>query len=544
MCGILAFVKKKPFEGKTASALEKAFALLKPRGPDEQGAFHNEDIFMAHSRLSIINPEAGPQPILQGNWVICVNGEIYNKNPNLHHAETDCHLIPKYLDKYGLDAMKHLDGVFAFVAYNRETQQVVVARDMIGVVPLYYCDFNGGTQFSSLLASCIVTESSGDAQIVRPGYYASFNVGESPTFKRWARPYNPWSDLTLKNAPGDMVSLMIDSVSKRLMGDVPWGVLLSGGLDSTIVATIAASVAKELRPDFPRVHTFCIGLRDSPDIEWAKKVAKELDTYHVSVEYTVEEGIAAVREVVRAVETYDVTTIRASVPMWLLGRVLKRRGIKMVLSGEGSDELFAGYLYNLYCPSETDMVVECTRKMVQLHGYDCQRANKAMGDNGVEARVPFLDKNIVDLAMNRLHPRFKMSGTHPDGPKPEKWWLRKTFANIVPAGVAERTKAQFSDAVGSEWIDALKAHAEGIVSDKIFARADEIYPHNTPMTKEAFWYRHIFADTFKARSGETTALYTGDSIACSTGPASKWHSAFKRHLDPSGDAIQRAVEEE
>lgn len=542
MCGIFALLKRVPLADwnfqteDSKKAISKALNLLVPRGPDEHGVYHDDHVLMAHTRLAIVEPEAGPQPIEYKQWVVAVNGEIYNNQEREDIIETDCALIPKLLDTHGVDAIPLLDGVFSFVAYHRETREVIVARDAIGVTPLYWSKHPGLTIVSSLLATI---SRDTEPRVVPPGYVARFKSNEVPVFKRWFHPYNPWSDLSLVPAPTDMVSIMTAAVEKRLMGDVPWGVLLSGGLDSTIVATLAAAVARELRPDYPRVHTFCIGLRGSPDLEWAAKVAQELDTVHVPVEYTAKEGLQFIPSVVCAVETYDVTTIRASTPMWLLGRALKRRGIKMVLSGEGSDELFAGYLYNRFCPSETDMVVECTRKMVQLHAYDCQRANKALGDSGVEARVPFLDKQVVDLAMNRLHPRYKMSGTHPDGPKPEKWWLRDTFRDIVTPEVIDRTKAQFSDAVGSEWIRAVKAHTEKLFSDEQLAQAAAKYPYNTPTTKEALWYREIFTRRFDHPKADQTVLYTGDSIACSTGQASKWHASFQEHLDPSGESIHR-----
>ena len=299
-------------------------------------------------------------------------------------------------------------------------------------------------------------------------------------------------------------------------------------------------MAAEKRPDYPIVHSFCIGLDDSPDIAAAEIVARELGTHHTTVRYTVEEGLAAIPEVIRAVETYDVTTVRASVPMWLLARALKKRGMKMVLSGEGSDELFAGYLYNLYCPSAEDMEAECVRKVDQLHAYDCQRANKSMGDFGIEARVPFLDRRVVDFAMNQMPPVDKLSGTHPDGPKPEKWWLREQFKGVVPKSVLQRTKAQFSDAVGTAWIDACIDTAEKAIGDEDMARAAETFPHQTPDTKEAFWYRKIFNECFGHVDGADTTVLFQPSIACSTGVAVQWHENFKKHLDPSGDAIQKA----
>lgn len=526
MCGILAVI-----EGATPTTLP----VLKRRGPDEQGSYLDEHIYLGHTRLSIVHPEAGPQPIFYGNWVVTMNGEIYNYQAE--SDETDCFLVPKLLESDGPGAVSKLDGIFAFVAWNKSTKQVIVARDPIGVVPLYYSD---SRVFSSLLAAM---PKDSPVHVVPPGTVAAFQAGDSPTFVSYTKPFSDWKQPS--PAPPDasaLVTTMTNAVTKRLSGDVPWGVLLSGGLDSSIVASIAVRVARERRPDYPVVHSFCIGLKDSPDVAVAKQVADKIGTHHVSIEYTIEEGIHALREVIRAIETYDLTTVRASTPMWLLGKVLKTRGIKMVLSGEGSDELFAGYLYNLYCPSEADMVTECKHKLEQLYAYDCQRANKTLGDWGVETRVPFLDKDIVDFAMNILPPAYKMSGTHQDGPKPEKWFLREAFRGIVPDCVVDRTKAQFSDAVGSAWIDSLLLYAERNVTDTQLLEAVHRFPYNTPATKEAYLYRSIFETLFVHEGADKTVLYQANSIACSTGAASGWHENFKKQLDPSGESIQRAFQ--
>lgn len=526
MCGILAVI-----EGATPTTL----SVLKRRGPDEQGSYLDEHVYLGHTRLSIVHPEAGAQPIVFGDWVVTMNGEIYNYQAD--DDETDCFLVPKLLEQHGPDGVALLDGVFAFVAWNKSTKQVVVARDPIGVVPLYYSESN---VFSSLLAAM---PKDSPVHVVPPGTVAAFQAGKSPTFVSYTKPFSDWAmPVTKPPEATSLVSIMTGAVSKRLSGDVPWGVLLSGGLDSTIVASLAVKMARTYRPDYPVVHSFCIGLKDSPDVAVAKQVAAEIGTNHVSIEYTIEEGILALREVIRAIETYDLTTVRASTPMWILGRRLKARGIKMVLSGEGSDELFAGYLYNLYCPSETAMVQECKHKLEQLHAYDCQRANKTLADWGVETRVPFLDKDVVDFAMNKLPPVYKMSGTHPDGSKPEKWFVREAFRGIVPDCVVDRTKAQFSDAVGSAWIDSLLLYAERQVTDTQLAAASEKYPYNTPATKEAYLYRSIFASLFAHDGAEKTVLYQPKSIACSTGAASEWHENFKTQLDPSGESIQRAFQ--
>jgi asparagine synthase (glutamine-hydrolysing) len=519
MCGILVVFK---------NAHRAKLKLLERRGPDERGYFANGDIFMGHTRLSIVHPEAGAQPIFFKEWVLVINGELYNAKPS--DNETDCYMLIKLINEYGTDALQQLDGIFSFVAYHRPTKRVIIGRDPIGVTPLYWSE----TTVSSLLA-CMGPD---PVHVVPPGSVADFTLGEMPLFKKWTPDYAP------REKTFDLVPAMQEAVTKRLMGDVPWGVLLSGGLDSTIVAALAVRMAAVKRADFPIVHSFCIGMTGSPDIAAAEEVANELGTHHTTIQYTVKQGIAAIHDVIGAVETYDVTTIRASTPMWLLGRALKRRGIKMVLSGEGSDELFAGYLYNLYCPSPEEMDAECRRKMNQLHAYDCQRANKSMGDWGVETRVPFLDKKVVDYAMNVMPPVDKMSGTHPDGPKAEKWWLREQFADIVPKCVLNRTKAQFSDAVGSAWIDACRATAEKQVTDEDFSLAHETFPHQTPDTKEAYWYRSIFEQKFRNIPEANTTVLFQPSIACSTGIAVHWNAQFQNCLDPSGDAVEKAIQKE
>ena len=529
MCGILAMFGPNP-NGSPSN-------FLKRRGPDFQGFYKENGVYLSHTRLAIVNPESGSQPIYYKDWVVTMNGEIYNAE--FSENETDCSWLPKLLDQHGWRAVEHLDGIFSFVAYNKKSKTVIVGRDPIGVTPLYMATSKDTLIFSSLLAAIPTTVLT--VAHVKPGHVAEFQLGEVVSFRKWTPEYTIGQEIEPEVS---LTTLMTTAVQKRLMGDVPWGILLSGGLDSTIVAAIAAKIAPVARPDYPIVHSFCIGLESSPDIHWAKQVAAELGTCHTSITYTVEEGIQALPEVIRAIETYDVTTVRASTPMWLLGRVLKTRGIKMVLSGEGSDELFAGYLYNLYCPDETAMAEECQRKMDELYAYDCLRANKSLGDWGVEARVPFLSREVVDFAMNTLSPKTKLSGTHPDGKKPEKWWLRQHFKSIVPSSVVERTKAQFSDAVGSAWIDALKEHTNTLISDKMLSTANSKWSHNTPTTKEAYFYREIFENTFKQPQASKTVLYQATSIACSTAVASQWHNNFSKEFDPSGDAIHRVFKEQ
>ena len=522
MCGILAILLP---DGATRNKLKKTMTNLQKRGPDETGHYEDTNIFIGHTRLSIVHPEAGPQPILYKGWVGSMNGEIYNAKPT--KDQTDCHHLVAAVLEHGIQTLSQMDGMFSFFLYHPETKRVIMGRDPIGITPMYYSQ----TVVSSLLA-CQMN------QLVRhvpTGSATSFVLGETPKWHKYVQPYQ-----FVHPSTGSLEHLMTKAVSKRLMGDVPWGVLLSGGLDSSIIAAIAVKIAAKKRPDYPKVHTFCIGLENSPDMIQAKRLADDLGTHHTAISYTTDEGIAVLKEVIRAVETYDVTTIRASTPMWLLARAISKRGVKMVLSGEGSDELFAGYLYNLYCPGPQQMEDECRRKIADLYAYDCARANKSMGDWSVETRVPFLDNDVVDYAMNGLDPTIKLSGTHPEGPKAEKWFLRETFQHLLPSYITERTKAQFSDAVGSEWIGALSAHAEMTVSLQQLKLAASRWPFQTPDTKEAYLYRLIFDELFSEISGSEETVIYQPSIACSSKPATEWHENFQKCLDPSGDAIQRA----
>lgn len=521
MCGILAILLP---DGATRNKLKQTITLLHKRGPDEIGHYEDKNIFIGHTRLSIVHPEAGAQPIRYKGWVGSMNGEIYNANPT--KDETDCHHLVASVIEHGLQTLSQMDGMFSFFLYHPETKRVIMGRDPIGITPMYYS--------TSVVSSLLACQTNGVSH-VPTGSATSFILGCVPTWHKYMLPYQ-----FVKPSPRSLEHIMTNAVSKRLMGDVPWGVLLSGGLDSSIIAAIAVKQAAKKRPDYPKVHTFCIGLEHSPDMIQAKRLADDLGTHHTGISYTAVEGISHLRDVIRAVETYDVTTIRASTPMWLLGRAINKRGIKMVLSGEGSDELFAGYLYNLYCPSPTEMEDECRRKVAQLYAYDCLRANKSMGDWSIETRVPFLDNAVVDYAMNGLDPTMKMSGTHPEGPKAEKWLLRKTFESILPSYITERTKAQFSDAVGSDWISELTAYADERVTTEQLQDAPARWPFQSPDTKEAYLYRQIFEELFSEISGSEETVIYQPSIACSSEIATTWHTSFQKCLDPSGDAIQRA----
>jgi len=515
MCGIYGIIGPKTMIPRVRA--------LTPRGPDMQTCKEYENAFLYHSRLAIVGLDTSvDQPFVGDGWCVTVNGEIYN------HVElggdvdaSDCAILTSLLGSHTpLDACRKLDGVFSFVAYDPATHTAVVARDPIGVTPLYYSMINGSLHVSSLLAAF---PSGVEVDIFPPGHMAVF-AGHDIVLTRYTAPYNTvWSPSPSWN-PADhveeveglcneLVQVMERAVCKRLMGHTPWGVLLSGGLDSTIVAALAVKHASACRPDYPTVHTFSVGLKDSPDLKVARRVAEALGTVHHELVYTVDEGVNALSDVIHAIETYDVTTVRASTPMWLLSRFIKRHGIKMVLSGEGADELFAGYKYNEWCPSVIEMSSECIRKMNTLHAYDCQRANKSTGDHGVECRVPFLDKDVVDFAMNKLWPGYKMTRTWQSNEELlEKWILRRAFHHMIPEEVSERPKAQFSDAVGNRWIQSLRRIAG--VQD----------------CTEEEWYGRMFFEHFPDHE---QVVITGPSVACSTSKALAWNDQWK-HPDPSG----------
>lgn len=516
MCGIYAIVGPKT----SVPHVDK----LTPRGPDTQTCKEYENALLYHSRLAIVGLDtAVEQPFEGDGWCVTVNGEIYNHVDLGGDVDaSDCAIITSLLGSHTpLDVCRMLDGVFSFVAYDSATHTAVVARDPIGVTPLYYGMVNGSLHVSSLLAAF---PRGTEAEIFPPGHVAVY-AGKDIIFTSYVTPYrSSWPTATswdptdhlarVNEHCRELVHTMEQAVRKRLMGHTPWGVLLSGGLDSTIVAALAVKHAAACRPDYPVVHTFSVGLEDSPDLEVARRVADALGTVHHELIYTVKEGVNALSDVIHAIETYDVTTVRASTPMWLLARFIRSHGVKMVLSGEGADELFAGYKYNEWCPSVGEMSSECIRKMNALHGYDCQRANKSTGDHGVECRVPFLDKDVVDFAMNKLWPGYKMTRTwSSDEVLMEKWLLRRAFHDMIPEEVSERAKAQFSDAVGNRWIQTLRRFAD--IQD----------------CTEEEWYGRMYFEHFP---GQEQVVLTGPSVACSTSKALAWNDQWK-HPDPSGD---------
>ena len=524
----------------------KMSAKIRHRGPDWSGIFSDRNCILAHERLAIVDPLSGGQPLVSpdGKQVLAVNGEIYNhkeirekyKDEYEFQTGSDCEVILALYRKKGLDFLEDLNGIYAFALYDVEKNAFMVARDHVGVIPLYIGRDADGTVYvaSELKALEGFCE---EYEPFLPGHYWWSGDG------RMVRWYNrDWFDYdSVKDNEADVAELreaLVGAVKRQLMSDVPYGVLLSGGLDSSITSAIAARFAQNRIEDdgrseawWPRLHSFAVGLKGAPDLIKAKEMADFLGTVHHEVNYTVQEGLDAIRDVIYHIETYDVTTVRASTPMYLLARVIKSMGIKMVLSGEGSDEIFGGYLYFHKAPSAKDFHEETVRKIGKLYEYDCLRANKALAAWGVEGRVPFLDKEFMDVAM-RLNPSAKMCS----GAVVEKKILREAFEDYLLPSVAWRQKEQFSDGVGYSWIDSLKAVAESTVSDEQMAAAAERFPVNPPRNKEEYCYRTIFEEHFPSRSA-ALSVPSVPSVACSSAVALEWDAAFRNMNDPSGRAV-------
>ena len=499
MCGILFTTSTETPE------FVQCFETLSNRGPDESSIIFHEEFTMGHTRLAIVNPAGNKQPIKYGPWRLTFNGEIYNK--------LDTNTVLSYVDKYGpLETPRHLDGVFAYVLYNTNTGQYYAVRDPVGVVPLY-TGFTGNHRwFASELKALKFCER---VDIVKPGTIVT-NIKTVQYTMEYPIP------IVSTHIPIAIRNILTMSVKKRLP-QVPWGVFLSGGLDSSIIAGILTTI--KLPKEYPVIHTFTIGLEDSPDVKMARKqadfISKRCDSVHHEYTYTVQEGIEMLEQTVYAIETYDVTTVRASVPQLLLANIIKKHGIKVMMSGEGADELFAGYLYNKYAPNPIALHEECVRKMNDLHYYDCCRTNKTCASVGLECRVPFLDRAFVHYAMS-INPTYKMSVN-----QKEKQLLREAFKDVLHPDVYDRTKAQFSDAVGKKWIDGLKNHA-----NRKIQKSHITYAHQTPETNEALLYRDIFTSHFP--NGEKTCKYHHNTIACSSSTAHNW-STFD--CDPSARSL-------
>jgi asparagine synthase (glutamine-hydrolysing) len=525
---------------------------IRHRGPDWSGIYCGEHTILAHERLAIVDPQSGGQPLYSpdGKVVLAVNGEIYNhhdirdRHPGYaFKTKSDCEVILALYKEKGVDFLEDLNGIFAFALYDSENDCYLIARDPIGVIPLYMgWDSDGAfyvaSELKALEGYCEKIES------FPPGHYLYSKAGK---LTRWYT--RDWMDYeNVKDNPGteqdpEVIARLREAleaaVKRQLMTDVPYGVLLSGGLDSSIVSAIARKYAsKRIESDdhekawWPRLHSFAVGLEGSPDLLAARKVADHIGTVHHEVHFTIQEGLDAIRDVIYHIETYDVTTVRASTPMYLLARVIRSMGIKMVLSGEGADEIFGGYLYFHKAPDAKALHEETVRKLDKLHLYDCLRANKSLAAWGVEGRVPFLDKEFMDVAM-RLNPEDKLSGLKG---RMEKWILRKAFEDLLPESVAWRQKEQFSDGVGYSWIDTLRELASGQVSDAEFAQAAVRFPIHPPMTKEEYHYRTLFEELFPSDAAALT-VPSVPSVACSTPVALEWDAAFKKMIDPSGRAV-------
>ncbi|TCN72189.1 asparagine synthase B [Acetobacteroides hydrogenigenes] len=547
MCGIVGVFDLKCKSADLRPQVLDMAKRIRHRGPDWSGIFCDDKAILAHERLSIVDPESGRQPLYSKdrNLVLAVNGEIYNHlnirnqyaNKYEFQTNSDCEVILALYQEKGPDFLEDLNGIFAFALYDREKDVYVIGRDHMGIIPLYqgwdqYGNYYVASELKALEGYC------NKIQEFLPGHYLYSKDGE---MKRWYT--RDWMEYdAVKDNETDIALLrkaLEDAVHRQLMSDVPYGVLLSGGLDSSIISAVAKKyAAKRIESGdtqeawWPQLHSFAVGLVGSPDLAAAKMVAEHIGTIHHEIHFTVQEGLDAVRDVIYHLETYDVTTVRASTPMFLLARVIKSMGVKMVLSGEGSDELFGGYLYFHKAPDAKALHDETVRKLSKLHLYDCLRANKALCAWGVEGRVPFLDKEFMDVAM-RINPKDKMSGEE----RMEKWVLRKAFEDYLPESVAWRQKEQFSDGVGYSWIDSLKELTATEVSDEQLKNAKFRFPLNTPMTKEEYYYRSIFAEHFPSDQA-AACVPSVPSVACSTPEAIAWDKSFKDMLDPSGRAVK------
>lgn len=547
MCGITAlFGVKEQTEALRRQVLEMS-KRIRHRGPDWSGIYAGGSAILAHERLSIVDPASGGQPLVSpdGKQILCVNGEIYNhrslreslKDEYEFQTGSDCEVILALYRKKGIDFLEDISGIYAFALYDLEKDQYLIARDQIGVIPLYMGrDEQGHVMVCSEMKGLEGYASSYEP--FAPGHYYWSGDGQ---MKRWYK--RDWEDYdAVKDADASVEKLreaLEKAVQKQLMSDVPYGVLLSGGLDSSIISAIAKKyAAKRIETDgtadawWPQLHSFAVGLKGAPDLSAARKVAEHIGTVHHEINYTVQEGLDALRDVIYYTETYDVTTVRASTPMYLLSRVIKSMGIKMVLSGEGADEVFGGYLYFHKAPSARAFHEETLRKISKLYLYDCLRANKSLAAWGVEGRVPFLDKEFLDVAMS-LNPAAKMA---PDGVI-EKKILREAFQDMLPKEVVWRQKEQFSDGVGYSWIDSLKKITTSAVSDEQMAHAAQRFPINTPQNKEEYYYRTIFEELFPSNSA-AMSVPSVPSVACSTAEALAWDESFKNLNDPSGRAVK------
>ena len=560
MCGIVAILNVKE---QTAELRQKALKMsqkIRHRGPDWSGIYCGKSAILAHERLSIVDPESGGQPLFSPDkkQVLAVNGEIYNhqeirrRYTGQYDFQTgsDCEVIlALYRDK-GIDFLEDISGIFAFALYDEEKDVFLIARDPIGVIPLYIGYDSDGTVYVASELKALEGQCERYEPFL-PGHYLFGKIEElkngkiGELKKYYSRDWMQYD--AVKDNPANITELhdsLEAAVRRQLMSDVPYGVLLSGGLDSSVISAIAEQFSEhriednsQTRAYWPRLHSFAVGLKGAPDLAKAKMVADHIGTVHHEINYTLQEGLDALRDVIYFIETYDVTTVRASTPMYLLARVIKSMGIKMVLSGEGADEVFGGYLYFHKAPDAKAFHEETVRKLSKLHYYDCLRANKSLSAWGVEGRVPFLDKEFLDVAM-RINPEAKMC----PGSTIEKKIVREAFTDMLPAEIVWRQKEQFSDGVGYSWIDTLKKITSEAVSDEQMAHAAERFPIHPPLNKEEYYYRSIFAEHFPSDSAARSVNQEA-SVACSTSIALEWDAAFKNMNDPSGRAVKGVHEQ-
>ena len=596
MCGIVAILNVKEQTHELRDKALKMSQKIRHRGPDWSGIYCGGSAVLAHERLSIVDPESGGQPLFSPDrkQVLAVNGEIYNhqeirrRYAGEYEFQTgsDCEVIlalyksltpspsPKgegsgYTHEQICQMLEQLSGIFAFVLYDEEKDEFLIARDPIGVIPLYIGYDSDGTVYVASELKALEGQCERYEPFL-PGYYVYGKIEELKNGKienfnsslqrhtlkeRILKPFNftryyrrDWFDYdAVKDNPASVEAIrdgLTAAVKRQLMSDVPYGVLLSGGLDSSVISALAEKFSEHRIEDdsktkayWPRLHSFAVGLKGAPDLAKAKLVADHIGTVHHEINYTIQEGLDAIRDVIYFIETYDVTTVRASTPMYLLARVIKSMGIKMVLSGEGADEIFGGYLYFHKAPTAKDFHDETVRKLSKLYMYDCLRANKSLSAWGVEGRVPFLDKEFLDVAM-RTNPEAKMC----PGKTMEKKIVREAFADMLPEEVAWRQKEQFSDGVGYSWIDTLKQITAEAVTDEQMAHAAERFPINPPKNKEEYYYRSIFAEHFPSDSA-AKSVPSEASVACSTAIALEWDAAFKNMNDPSGRAVKGVHEQ-
>jgi len=552
MCGIVcAFDVKQSTEVLRPQLLEMS-KKVRHRGPDWSGIYSDEKAILAHERLAIVDPASGKQPLFSEDkkLILAANGEIYNHrelrkqfegNYNFQ-TQSDCEVILALYKEKGVDFIDEMNGIFGFAIYDVEKDEYFIARDHMGIIPLYigwdkHGTFYVASELKALEGTCTKIE------LFPPGHYLHSSDGE---LKRWySRDWMEFDAVKENETSFQAIKEALEAaVHRQLMSDVPYGVLLSGGLDSSVTSAIAKKYAqKRIESDdtadawWPQLHSFSVGLDGSPDLAAAQKVADHIGTVHHEIKFTIQEGLDAIKDVIYNLETYDITTIRASTPMYLMARVIKSMGIKMVLSGEGADELFGGYLYFHKAPNAKEFHEETVRKLSKLHMYDCLRANKSLAAWGIEGRVPFLDKEFMDVAM-RINPQDKMI----NGERMEKWVVRKAFEDMLPESVAWRQKEQFSDGVGYSWIDTLKLMVDEEVSDEQLANAQFRFPLQTPTTKEEFYYRSIFESHFPSDAA-ALCVPQEPSVACSTKIALEWDEAFKNMNDPSGRAVAQVHED-